>query len=281
MELAGKVALVTGAGEGIGRAIALRLAQEGANIIVVDIDMEMAEITAKKIKNLGREAAAERADVSVSEQVMAVVESGLKRFGTIDILVNNAGIGGSAILVKDLPEEAWDRGMAVNLRGVFNFCKAVAPIMSGKGYGKIVNIASLAARRMSKLGGADYTASKYGVIGFSRHLAFELAAYGINVNVVCPGATLTPLVESKTSEDFRQRMGEQVPLGRWITPEEQAEAVLFLVSERSAMITGVALDVDGGQKLGVASDYKEDVQRRTENSARNLEAYQKNRRQTE
>jgi 3-oxoacyl-[acyl-carrier protein] reductase len=149
-------------------------------------------------------------------------------------------------------------------------------MMMEKGCGKIVNIASLAARRMSKLGGADYTASKYGLVGFSHHLAFELAAYRINVNVVCPGATLTPLVESKTTEEFRAEIAEQVPLGRWITPDDLAEAVLFLASDRAAMITGVVLDVDGGQLLGVASGYKEDLRRRTKESARNMENYLEN-----
>jgi NAD(P)-dependent dehydrogenase (short-subunit alcohol dehydrogenase family) len=277
MELFNQVALVTGAGSGIGQAIALRFAKEGAYIIANDIDDESAEDTVKKLKAFGGQGLPYQADVSIRDQVCSMIEEGIRQFQKIDILVNNAGIGGSSILVKDLPAEMWDRVMAVNLKGAFYCCQAVIPVMIEKGCGKIVNIASLAARRMSKLGGADYTAAKYGLVGFSHHLAFELAAYRINVNVVCPGATLTPLVESKTTEEFRAEIAEQVPFGRWITPDDLAEAVLFLVSDRAAMITGVVLDVDGGQLLGVASDYKEDLRRRTNESARNMKKYLENR----
>jgi NAD(P)-dependent dehydrogenase (short-subunit alcohol dehydrogenase family) len=273
MGLEGRVALITGAGQGIGRAIALRLALEGAHIMVNDADEAAAMDGAAEIQALGAKALALRADVSQYAQVRDMMAAGLQRFGRVDILVNNAGIGGASCLVKDTPPESWERTLAVNLTGVFHCCQAVIPGMMERRQGKIVNIASLAARRMSKLGGADYTASKYGVVGFSKHLAFELAAFGINVNVVCPGATLTPLVESKTSPVFREEVGSQIPLGRWVTPEEQAEAVLFLVSDRSAMITGHVLEVDGGQLLGLASDYREDLARRTDTSARNVRAH--------
>jgi NAD(P)-dependent dehydrogenase (short-subunit alcohol dehydrogenase family) len=273
MELFNKVALVTGAGSGIGQAIALRFAKEGARIIANDIDDESAGDTVEQLRAFGGQGLPFQADVSNRDQVCSMIEEGVRRFQTIDILVNNAGIGGSSTLVKDLPPEMWDRVMAVNLKGAFFCCQAVIPIMIEKGCGKIVNIASLAARRMSKLGGSDYTAAKYGLVGFSHHMAFELAAHGINVNVVCPGATLTPLVESKTTDAFRADIAEQVPLGRWITPGDLAEAVLFLASDRAAMITGVVLDVDGGQLLGIASDYKEDLRRRTEESARNIRKY--------
>ena len=277
MELFNRVALVTGAGSGIGQAIALRFAKEGARIIANDIDDESAGDTVEKLRAFGGQGLPFQADVSNRDQVYSMIEEGVRRFQTIDILVNNAGIGGSSILVKDLPTEMWDRVMAVNLKGAFYCCQAAIPMMIEKGCGKIVNIASLAARRMSKLGGADYTAAKYGLVGFSHHLAFELATYGINVNVVCPGATLTPLVESKTTEEFRAEIAEQVPFGRWITPDDLAEAVLFLASDRAAMITGVILDVDGGQLLGVASDYREDLRRRTKESARNMKNYLENR----
>jgi NAD(P)-dependent dehydrogenase (short-subunit alcohol dehydrogenase family) len=273
MELKDRVALVTGAGRGIGAAIALRLAKEGANLIVNDVDIESAEERVAEIEKLGQVAMPYRADISKMEEVQSMVKEGVRRFGNIHLLVNNAGIGGASCLVKDTPRLMWDRTLSVNLTGLFNCCQAVVPLLVNSGWGKIVNIASLAARRMSKLGGADYTAAKYGVIGFSHHLAFELAAHGVNVNVVCPGATLTPLVESKTTEAFRAEIASQVPLGRWIRPEEIAEAVLFLASDRAAMITGVVLDVDGGQLLGVASDYREDLERRTEGSAKNLKAY--------
>jgi len=246
MELKDKVALVTGAGSGIGQAIAFRLAKAGARIIVNDLDAQSAEHTVEKLKDFGGQGLSFQADISNPDEVGSMVVEGVKRFGAIDILVNNAGIGGASMLVKDLPLEAWDRVLAVNLKGALNCCQAVIPMMTEKEWGKIVNIASLAASRMSKLGGADYTAAKYGLVGFSRHLAFELAVHGINVNVVCPGATLTPLVESKTTAEFRAAVAGQVPLNRWVLPQDIAEAVLFLASDCAAMITGVVLDVDGG-----------------------------------
>ncbi|MGD9123929.1 MAG: SDR family NAD(P)-dependent oxidoreductase, partial [Desulfarculaceae bacterium] len=181
-----------------------------------------------------------------------------------------AGIGGAGCLVRHMEPDAWDRTLAINLSGAFNCCRAIVPQMVERRRGKIVNIASLAARRISKLGGADYTASKWGLVGFTKHLAFELADFGVNVNAVCPGATLTPLVMARTSPEFRDQVAKQVPLGRWLEPEDIAQAVLFLVSKRAAMITGQVLEVEGGQLLGLASDYQEDIKRRTQTSARNI-----------
>jgi NAD(P)-dependent dehydrogenase (short-subunit alcohol dehydrogenase family) len=273
MELDGKIALVTGAGSGIGRAIAIRFAKGGAHVIVNDMDGRAAEKTAHEIEALGGQAYPLQANISNREEVHEMVAKGVDRFGAINILVNNAGTGGSSIITRDLPADAWENTVSVNLNGAFYCCQAVIPGMIDQGGGKIVNIASLAASRMSKLGGADYTASKYGLVGLSHHLAFELAAHKINVNTVCPGATLTPLVMSKTTDKFRDTISKQIPLGRWISPEDIAEAVLFLASDRSAMITGVVLGVDGGQLLGIAADYQEDLARRTEFSAANAKRY--------
>ena len=273
MELTGKIALVTGAGSGIGRAVAIRFAREGARVIVNDMDGPAAERTVKEIEALGGQAYPLQANVSRKEEVRAMVAKGTARFGTINILVNNAGTGGASIITQDMPPEAWESTVSVNLNGAFYCCQAVIPGMIENGRGKIVNIASLAASRMSKLGGADYTASKYGLVGFSHHLAFELAVHKINVNTICPGATLTPLVMSKTTEQFRDTISKQIPLGRWVAPEDIADAALFLSSDRSAMITGVVLGVDGGQLLGIAADYPEDLARRTEFSAANLKRY--------
>jgi len=273
MELFGRIALVTGAGSGIGRAIAIRFAKEGARIIVNDMDGRAAERTVQEIEALGDQAHPLQANISNREEVHEMVAKGVARFGPIDILVNNAGTGGSSIITRDMPPEAWEDTVSVNLNGAFYCSQAVISGMIEKGGGKIVNIASLAASRMSKLGGADYTATKYGLVGFSHHLAFELAAYKINVNAVCPGATLTPLVMSKTTEEFRNTISKQIPLGRWISPEDIAESVLFLASDRSAMITGVVLGVDGGQLLGIAADYQEDLARRMEFSAMNSTRY--------
>jgi 3-oxoacyl-[acyl-carrier protein] reductase len=273
MELKDKIALVTGAGSGIGRAIAIRFAKEGARVIVNDMDGRAAGKTVREIEGLGGQACPLQANISKREEVRELAAKGTARFGTINILVNNAGTGGSSIITKDMPPDAWENTVSVNLSGAFYCCQAVIPGMIEKGEGKIVNIASLAASRMSKLGGADYTASKYGLVGLSHHLAFELAAYKINVNTVCPGATLTPLVVSKTTEQFRDTISKQIPLGRWVAPEDIAEAVLFLASDRSSMITGVVLGVDGGQLLGIAADYQEDLARRMEFSAGNLTRY--------
>ncbi len=275
MLLKDHVALVTGAGRGIGRAIVLRLASEGAHIIVNDIDLQAAEATADEAETCGVQSLAVQADVADFGQVERMTRSSLEYFGRIDILVNNAGQPGVSCLVVDTPPESWAATLGVNLTGTFHCCRAVVPQMIKRGKGRIVNIASLAARRISKLGGADYTASKYGVVGFSKHLAFELAAFGITVNVVCPGPTLTEMIIHKTSEDFRRQVGQQVPLGRWIEPVEQAEAVLFLVSDGARMITGQVLEVEGGQLLGLASDYHEDLCRRTNMSALNLKRIRK------
>lgn len=261
MELKDQIAIVTGAGRGIGEAIALRFSIEGAHVVVNDINVDDAKKVSQKIVSMGRRAVPIKADVSNKDQVDTMVREALKEFGTIDILVNNAGIGGCSRLVKDIPEDSWDQVMSINLKGVFLCCQAVIPIMLNKNRGKIVNIASLAGRRMSYLGGADYTASKYGVIGLSHHLAYELAYHRINVNVVCPGATLTPLAEGKAPQELIDKVASRIPLGRWCRPEDQAEAVLFLVSERAKMITGHIMDVNGGQLLGF-EDYLEDMERR-------------------
>ena len=160
---------------------------------VNDYDRDAAQAAAQEINALGSPALALEGDVADFDQVRAMIQAAESKLGRVHVLVNNAGIGGTSCLVQEMPPSGWERTVVVNLTGVFNCCRAVAPgmIKAGEG-GRIVNIASLAARRMSKLGGADYTAAKWGVIGFSKHLAFELAAHHINVNAVCPGATLTP-----------------------------------------------------------------------------------------
>jgi NAD(P)-dependent dehydrogenase (short-subunit alcohol dehydrogenase family) len=273
MELKDQIAIVTGAGSGIGEGVALTLAREGAQVVVNDINLDNAKKVAQRIMSMGGKAIPFKADVASKVDIDSMVRESLKQFGTIDILVNNAGIGGAGCWVKDIPEEAWDRTMAVNLKGVFLCCQTVIPIMIEKRRGKIVNIASLAAKRMGFNTGADYTASKSGIVGFSRHLAHELAIYRINVNCVCPGSTLTPPIERLITKEAQDLVAKNLPLGRWCTPEDQAEAVLYLVSERSSMITGHCLDVDAGGLLGFGN-YLEDIERRSKTIERRMKQKQ-------
>ncbi|MBI1959198.1 MAG: SDR family oxidoreductase, partial [Candidatus Rokubacteria bacterium] len=194
MEQQGKVALVTGAGQGIGRGCALGLAREGADVAVNDLDEERARTVAEEVRALGRRAVVVTANVADESQAHAMVARAVAELGGLDLLVNNAGFG-RPLLVEDMSHAEWDKIVDVNLGGTFNCSRAAIRPMRERGGGRIVNIASLAAKRMSYFGGADYTASKAGVLGFTRHLAFELARERITVNAVCPGLTITPLVQ--------------------------------------------------------------------------------------
>jgi NAD(P)-dependent dehydrogenase (short-subunit alcohol dehydrogenase family) len=266
MELESKVAIVTGAGRGIGEGIALVLAREGARVVVNnDRNRADAERVVAKIEAMGGNAVAICADVSRKNQVEAMVAQAIETFGAIDILVNNAGIEVPPSLVKDLPEEQWDRVLGVNLKGAFLCCQAVLPTMMANRRGKIVNIASTAAIRMSFFGSADYTASKHGMAGLTQHLAWEVADYRINVNAVCPGGVLTPLLEEHTTPEFRDSLTRRmVPLGRFCRSEEIGEVVSFLASSRADMITGQVLAVDGGLLSGFGEDLRDVVRKRIE-----------------
>jgi len=248
MDFKHKIALITGAGRGIGKAIATRFVEEGASVCINDISFDDAQATSDDLQRLGGAVLPVQADISKEEDVRKMFGILFERFGTIDILVNNAGIGGSA-MVEDMTYEMWKRTIDVNLNGVFLCCKAVIPMMQKKKYGKIVNIASVAAKKISYHGGAHYTASKAGVLGFTRQLAFELAPYGINVNALCPGATLTPLLKASTTQAQRDLEIGRFPAGKFCEAKDIADAVLFLCSERSKMIIGQAIDVDAGELL--------------------------------
>jgi NAD(P)-dependent dehydrogenase (short-subunit alcohol dehydrogenase family) len=250
MEQQGKVALVTGAGQGIGRACALGLAREGADVAVNDLQDGRARAVAEEVRGLGRRAVAVTADVADEGQVQAMVARVVGALGGLDLLVNNAGFG-RPLLVEDMSHAEWDRIVDVNLGGSFNCSRAAIGPMRARGGGRIVNIASLAAKRMSYFGGADYTASKAGVLGLTRHLAFELARDRITVNAVCPGLTITPLAESAARPGELEMLARRIPLGRLVLPEHIADAVLFFCSARAAMVTGTSLDVDGGLSLGL------------------------------
>jgi len=248
MEFKGQVALVTGAARGIGKAIVSRFVEEGASVCITDILAEEAEKTAEELRTLGGEAHAVQADISKENDVGRMFAFVLETFGTIDILVNNAGIG-HALMVEDMPYEIWRKAIDVHLNGAFLCSKAALPVMQKNRYGKIVNIASVAAKKISFHGGAHYTASKAGLLGFTRHLAYEVAPYGINVNAVCPGATLTPLLKSHSTPADLEAELDRFPLGRFCEPEDIADAVLFLCADKAKMITGQAIDVDGGELL--------------------------------
>jgi len=248
MEFKGQVVLVTGSGRGIGKAIATKFIQEGASVCINDIVLDDAEKTSEELKKLGGKTLVAQADVSKEKEVKRMFDLLFEQFGTIDILVNNAGVG-DGLMVEDMSYEIWKRTIDINLNAVFLCCKAVIPTMQKRKYGKIVNISSVAAKKISFHGGAHYTASKAGLLGFTRHLAYELAPYGINVNAICPGATLTPLLRSRSSQAELEAELGRFPMGKFCEPEDIADAVLFLCSERSKMITGQALDVDAGELL--------------------------------
>lgn len=246
MKLEGKNALVTGGGQGIGRAIALSLAAEGADVAVNDIDIEIASRVADEIKAAGRHALAIKADVSNRSEVNNMVATALRGLGRIDILVNNAGISIMGA-TEELSEEVWDKIIGINLKGSFLCSQAVGREMIRQGHGKIVNIASLAGHAgIPKL--LAYCASKGGVVLLTKALAVEWAKYNIKVNAVSPGLTRTPLVE-KMSREFPEVFAsreKRVPLHRAAVPEDIAKAVLFFACPESDYITGQILAVDGG-----------------------------------
>jgi NAD(P)-dependent dehydrogenase (short-subunit alcohol dehydrogenase family) len=248
-ELTGRVAIVTGAGAGIGAGIAAMLAEAGAAVTVADLDGERAASTAKAIEKRGGRAITVTADVSDAHEIDALGHQTVTDLGGIDILVNNAGIA-TTELVEDLDEEKWRGVLDVNLTGPFLCCKAVLPYMRRKGWGRIVNITSVAAKRISFTGAASYTASKAGLLGFTRHLAYEVAPHGINVNAICPGPTMTPMYERNADEQTRRERIALVPKGRWLTPEDHGRVTVFLCSEAADALCGLAIDVDGGSLLG-------------------------------
>lgn len=244
--LDGKVAIVTGAAQGIGREIALLLARSGARTVIIDVSDKIFDVM-KEIKALGRESLAIKCDVSSGEEVKKTVGEAIERFSRIDILVNNAGIYPFKQFAE-MTEQDWDRVLDVNLKGVFYFTKAVLPKMMERRKGKIINIASIAGSVVGFPNLAHYSASKAGIVGFIRALALEVAQYGINVNAISPGPILTPGTRVLGEETYEQ-IRRSIPLGRWGKPEDVANLVLFLASDESDFITGQNIVIDGGYTI--------------------------------
>ncbi|MBN1868718.1 3-oxoacyl-[acyl-carrier-protein] reductase [Candidatus Sumerlaeota bacterium] len=244
--LTGKNAIVTGAGQGIGRAIALKLAENGANIVVSDVVAETADKVVEEVKALGRNAIRVVCDVRDAAQCDTLVNQASTALGSLDILVNNAGVTRDNLLMR-MKEEDWDFVLSVNLKGVYNCCKsAVRPMMKQRS-GRIVNISSVVGL-MGNAGQANYSASKAGVIGLTKTLAKELASRGICVNAVAPGFIQTAMTDN-LSDEAKQKLMDYIPLQQLGSPDDVANAVLFLASDLASYVTGEVIRVDGGMAM--------------------------------
>jgi 3-oxoacyl-[acyl-carrier protein] reductase len=246
MRLKDKKAIVTGAGQGIGRSIALKMAQEGADVVIVEMNPDTGTRTAKEVEALGRRALFVSVDIANQKQVQGMVGQVLKVWKRIDILVNNAGFDRPSNLLK-MKEEDWDAVLGVHLKGTLNCIQAVASHMIENSYGKIVNISSVWGRT-GAVSEISYSTAKAGIVGLTKSVAKELGRHQINVNVVLPGLILTPTI-AKMAEKYQNMIIEDTPLKRIGKPEEVANAVAFLASNEASFITGATLEVSGGWNM--------------------------------
>jgi 3-oxoacyl-[acyl-carrier protein] reductase len=242
MDIKGRVALVTGAGQGIGKAIALKLATYGATVVINDIN-EKAEETAAEIVKEGGKSMAIIADVSSAKDVERMIKETLEVYGQIDILVNNAGITRDSLLMR-MEEDSWDKVLEIDLKSVFLCSRAIIRQMLRQRYGRIINIASIVGQ-IGNAGQTNYAAAKAGVIGFSRALAKEVAAKGITVNAIAPGFIETEMTK-KLNDQQRQELAKNIPMGSLGSPEDVAGAALFLASDAARYLTGQVITIDGG-----------------------------------
>ena len=242
----GKVAVITGASRGIGRSISLALAAEGAKIVAVDVDLAATEAFVKELKAQGTDAVAVQGNVTLAEDAERMIDSAVQAFGRVDILVNNAGITRDGLLLR-MKDEDWDAVLTVNLKGAFLCTRAVAKVMSKQRSGRIINIASVVGQ-MGNVGQANYCASKAGLIGLTKSNARELSKRNITVNAVAPGFIATAMTDA-LSDKVKEELTAQIPLERLGTPEDIANAVVFLAAERSGYITGQVLAVNGGMYM--------------------------------
>lgn len=245
----GKVALVTGAARGMGKATAMTLAAGGATVAVIDLNLAGAQKVVDEIMAGGGKARAWACDVSNSAAVQAMVKEIVAAYGTIHILVNNAGILRPNRPIETIPDEEWQLVMRINVDGVFYCTKAVLPYMKAQRYGKILNMSSSAGRMVSTFGGAHYTTSKAAVLGFTRHTSRDAARFNINVNTVTPGSMDTEMVRELATSDVIERERKSIPLGRLGTAQDAADLIAFLVSDEASYITGATVDLNGGDLM--------------------------------
>ena len=248
-ELAGRVALITGAAQGIGAETARLFAAQGTSVALVDIDQTGADTVAAAIGKTGGRAAAIAADITEAAAVERAITATVQQFGGLDIIINCAGGYGRLATVEDMPIDEWDRTVSLNLRSVFLICKMAIPHLKKSKAGRIINVASISGRTVHAASSPAYGAAKAGVIQLTRFLAFQLGPDNITANAIAPITTLTSRVAALRSEADIERIAAQVPLRRLAVPDDHAQAMLFLASDAAAYINGVVLDVNGGRVM--------------------------------